>query len=161
MELIIREATQLDYENLCELFAEADKLHRDHLAAIFQEPNGPARDKEFILDLLADQATKIFVADGDGELVGLVQAAVKVTPPMAIFVPRCYVVVDTLMVKEAFRHQGIGQTLMDKVQQWALSKGASEIELNVFAFNEAASDFYQKLGYETISRKMSKSLRAR
>ena len=159
MELVIREATLFDYEDLCELFDEADKLHRDHLSERFQEPNGPARDKEFILDLLADQTVEVFVVESDGELLGLVQAAVKVSPPMSIFVPRCYVVVDTLVVKEDFRQQGLGQKLMDKVHHWAISNGASDVELNVYEFNQEANAFYRKLGYETISHKMSKSLR--
>lgn len=161
MELVIREATLLDYENLCELFDEADKLHRDHLSERLQEPKGPARDKGFILDLLADQSVGLFVVESDGKLLGLVQAAVKVAPPMSIFVPRCYVIVDTLVVKEDFRQQGIGQKLMDKVHHWAISKGASDVELNVYEFNKEANAFYQKLGYETISRKMSKSLKTR
>lgn len=159
MELVIREATPLDYENLCELFDEADKLHRDQLPEMFQEPKGPARDKAFILGLLADQTVGVFVAESDRKLLGLVQAAVKDAPPMSIFVPRCYVVVDNLVVKAGFRQQGIGQKLMDKVDHWAISKGASDVELNVYEFNQEAIAFYQKLGYETISRKMSKPLR--
>jgi len=159
MALIIREATPFDYENLCELFDEADKLHRDHLSERFQEPKGPARDKEFILGLLADQTVEVFVVERDGKLLGLVQAAVKDAPPMSIFVPRCYVVVDTLVVKEGFRQQGIGEKLMDKVHHWAISKGADDVELNVYEFNQGAIAFYRQLGYETISQKMSKSLR--
>lgn len=159
MGLVIREAVPFDYENLCELFDEADKLHRNHLSDRFQAPKGPARDKEFILGLLADQTVEVFVVERDEKLLGLVQVAVKDTPPMSIFVPRCYVVVDTLVVKEGFRHQGIGQELMDKVHHWAISKGASDVELNVYEFNEEAIAFYRQLGYETISQKMSKSLR--
>lgn len=159
MELIIREATPFDYESLCELFDEADKLHRDQLSERFQEPKGPARDKAFILDLLADQTVEVFVVERDEKLLGLVQVAVKDSPPMSIFVPRCYAVVDTLVVKENFRQQGIGQKLMDKVHHWARSKGASDVELNVYEFNQEAIVFYRKLGYETISHKMSKPLR--
>ena len=158
MELIIREATPFDDENLCRLFDEADKLHRDHLPERFQAPKGPARDKAFILGLLADQTVAVFVVERDGKLLGLVQAAVKDTPPLSIFVPRCYVVVNTLVVKEGFRQQGIGQKLMDKVHQWALSKGADEVELNVYEVNQGAIAFYRHLGYATMSQKMSKSL---
>jgi GNAT superfamily N-acetyltransferase len=141
MDLVIREATPFDYEKLCELFDGVDKLHRDYLPQRFQEPTGPARDKEFILGLLADQTVEVFVAENDGILLGFVQVAVKDSPPMSIFVPRCYVVVDNLEVKEDFRQQGIGQKLMDKVHRWAISKGASDIELNVYEFNQEAIVF--------------------
>jgi len=159
MELRIREATPFDYEKLCQLFDEADELHRNQLPERFQQPNGPTRDKAFILDLLANQTVEIFVAERDEELLGLVQVAVKASPPLPIFVPRCYVVVETLVVRKDFRQQGIGQKLMDMVHHWAISNGASDIELNVFAFNQEANALYQKLGYETISYKMNKSLR--
>ena len=159
MALVIREATPLDYENLCELFDEADKLHRTHLPEWFQEPTGPARDKSFVLGLLANETAEVFVVEHKGELLGLVQAAVKDSPSLSILVPRCYVAVDTLVVKENFRKQGIGQKLMDTVHHWAKSKGASEIELNVYEFNQEAIAFYQKLGYKTISHKMNIPLR--
>lgn len=40
-------------------------------------------------------------------------------------VARRYAVVDTLMVKEKFRHSGIGRALMEKAHQWAWDKGVN------------------------------------
>jgi ribosomal protein S18 acetylase RimI-like enzyme len=48
---------------------------------------------------------------------------------------------------------------MDKVQEWALAKGATSIELNVYEFNETAISFYESLGYQTFSRRMNKDLK--
>ena len=48
---------------------------------------------------------------------------------------------------------------MDEMQAWAIAKGATSIELNVYEFNETAISFYERLGYQTLSRKMSKQLR--
>ena len=45
---------------------------------------------------------------------------------------------------------------MEKMQAWAIAKGATSIELNVYEFNEAAISFYESLGYQALSRKMSK-----
>jgi ribosomal protein S18 acetylase RimI-like enzyme len=47
---------------------------------------------------------------------------------------------------------------MDEVRVWAIAKGATAIELNVYEFNETAIAFYERLGYQTLSRKMSKEL---
>ncbi len=47
---------------------------------------------------------------------------------------------------------------MEKMQEWAIAKGATSIELNVYEFNETAISFYEGLGYQTLSRKMSKEL---
>lgn len=49
---------------------------------------------------------------------------------------------------------------MDEVQVWAVAKGAASVELNVYEFNKNARFFYERLGYRTISRKMSKGLKS-
>jgi len=47
---------------------------------------------------------------------------------------------------------------MDTVHKWAIAKGATAIELNVYEFNKTAIAFYEALDYETLSRRMSKVL---
>lgn len=66
--------------------------------------------------------------------------------------------VDNLVVKEAFRHAGIGRALMEKAHEWVQAKGLDSVELNVYEFNRAAIEFYLNLGYETTSRRMSRQL---
>jgi ribosomal protein S18 acetylase RimI-like enzyme len=39
-----------------------------------------------------------------------------------------------------------------------MDKGAVAIELNVYEFNRGTISFYRKLGYATVSEKMSKLL---
>jgi ribosomal protein S18 acetylase RimI-like enzyme len=48
--------------------------------------------------------------------------------------------------------------LMHRIHEWAILKGAVAIELNVYGFNRGAISFYRKLGYDTVSQKMSKPL---
>jgi ribosomal protein S18 acetylase RimI-like enzyme len=47
---------------------------------------------------------------------------------------------------------------MQRIHDWAIVKGASAIELNVHAFNRGAISLYRKLGFETVSQRMSQSL---
>ena len=159
MEISVRKATADDYNSLCELFDEGDALHRDNLPHIFQKPSGAAREQDYYLELIADENVALFVAEVGEQLVGFVHAIVRNPPPFPVFVPRRYAIVDGIVVKSGFQNHGIGRILMDKMQEWASAKGATSIELNVYEFNQAANAFYRKLGYETISHKMSKSLR--
>jgi ribosomal protein S18 acetylase RimI-like enzyme len=159
MDLRIREAEASDYDALCALFDEVDSLHRTHLPHIFQEPDGPARDKALILGLLQDEAVGLFVAEVDHRLVGLIFVFVREPPEIPILVPRRYALIDNIVVKEVFRRSGIGRALMEKAQRWALAQGADSVELSVWEFNHGAIAFYQTLGYETCSRRMSKRLR--
>jgi hypothetical protein len=56
MQLSIREAVASDYESLCALFNEGDALHRENLPWVFQRPEGAVREKDHVLDLIADEA---------------------------------------------------------------------------------------------------------
>ena len=158
MELRIREADVTDYEDLCVLFDEGDVLHRENLPHIFRKPKTPLWDKNFISNLISDDNVGLFVAETKSQVVGLVYAIIRESPPIPIFVPRRYVMVDNLIIKENFRHSGIGRALMERVHQWAGEKGLSTVELNVWEFNKPAIEFYHRLGYKTISRMMSKQL---
>ncbi len=159
MEISVRKATADDYNSVCELFDEIDALHRDNLPHIFQKPDGTVREQDYFLGLSADENVALLVAETGKDLVGFVHAMVRDTPAIPVFVPRRYAIVDGIVVKSGFQNHGIGRILMEKMQEWALTKGATSIELNVYEFNETAISFYERLGYQTFSRKMSKELK--
>ena len=166
MRFAIRAATKRDYDALNQIIDHVDALHREHLSHIFQKPDGPPRDREYILGVLADESYGLFVAEtegpvpshAEGPVLGFVQLAVRDALPIPILVPRRVAVVENLAVREDVRRAGIGRALMRRAQRWAEELGAAEIELNVYEFNQAAIDFYHSLGYATSSRRMSKRL---
>ena len=158
MEVNIRKATAEDYNALCELFDEVDVLHRANLPHLFQKPNGPVREQDYYGGLIADENVGLFVAETGEKLVGFVHAVIRDAPAIPVFVPRCYAIVDSIGVKLGFQNHGMGRMLMDTVHEWAFSKGATSIELNVYEFNKTALAFYHKLGYEALSRKMRRTL---
>lgn len=44
-------------------------------------------------------------------------------------------------------------------QEWAIAKGETSTELNVYDFNQTVISFYERLGYQAFSRRMSKELK--
>lgn len=158
MEINIRKATADDYNSMCELFDEVDALHRDHLPRLFQKPGGVVREQDYYLGLFNDENMILFVAETGHKLVGFIYAMIRETPAFPIFVSRRFAVVDSIGVKHGFQNHGIGRHLMEHISEWAIEKGATSIELNVYEFNKTAISFYESLGYETISQRMSKSL---
>ena len=54
-----------------------------------------------------------------------------------------------------FRRQGIAEKLVKAAQAWALQRGASTMELNVWEFNRSAWQLYDKLGFNTLRRVMT------
>jgi ribosomal protein S18 acetylase RimI-like enzyme len=159
MNYIIRKATASDYEALCTLFEEIDALHRDNLPHRFQKPPGPARSADYVAGLILDEDVGLFVAQVEDQLVGFTCFRIRETSPVPILVRRRYAFVDDLVVSEPHRRKGIGRELADKGHEWALSKGADSVELNVWTFNEGAIAFYRQLGYETASQRMVRQLR--
>jgi ribosomal protein S18 acetylase RimI-like enzyme len=160
MEFSIREASEADYEQLGALFAELDAVHNQALPHIFRPADGPARTRELLSGLIADEQVALFVAENkaDGQLVGLVQVAVNATPDIPILVPRRLGRMSDLVVKQKWRRTGIGQALAEHAQQWVLAQGATEVQLGVWEFNQEAIAFYEKLGYTTVKRTMLKAL---
>lgn len=157
-EIAIRQATAKDYDALCAIIDQVDTLHRDRMPHIFQKPPGPVRDREYILGLLADDNVGLFVAEIEGQVAGFVHALVRDTPPWPVLVPRRRAFIDSLAVGQQFRRRGIGRALMNQAHTWAVAKGAADVELNVFEFNQPALAFYRALGYETSTRRMVRDL---
>ena len=174
MQYTIRAADERDIDALNQIIGDVDALHQEHLPHIFKEPDGPARDRAYMLGVLADESCGFFVAEAqgpahgdtqsqqqgppEGTILGCVQLTVRDAPPIPILVPRRIAFVETLAVREDVRRAGIGRALMDHGQRWAEESGATEIDLNVHEFNQVAIEFYHSLGYATSSRRMSKRL---
>jgi ribosomal protein S18 acetylase RimI-like enzyme len=104
--------------------------------------------------LLVAEAEPATPSGLDPEIVGTVHAMLREPPPIPLFEPRRFAVIDNLVVKNSYRRQGIGRALMEAAQRWAASEGANMVELTVYEFNEEAQAFYSRLGYATESRRM-------
>ena len=66
----------------------------------------------------------------------------------------CYIETQSLMVLPAFRQHGIGRQLVDMAREWVKGKGATEISLGVWESNQQAREFYERLGFVTLHRRM-------
>jgi ribosomal protein S18 acetylase RimI-like enzyme len=158
MESELRAATQEDYEAVCALLAEVDRIHAEVLPELFRPVEGPGRSREWFAAILADEHAALFVAEQQGTLLGLIRCLVRTTPALPMIVPRRFVQIEDLVVDEPFRHQGVGQALLEQAHQWACEQGIAEVELGVWEFNASARTLYEHLGYQTTRRVMRKQL---
>lgn len=71
MDFSIPQAVGKDYAGLNVLFEEIDEYHREALPQICRNPDGPARTRDFLLGVLAEQNAVIFIAETQ-ELIGAV-----------------------------------------------------------------------------------------
>ncbi len=61
---------------------------------------------------------------------------------------------ESVVVAETGRRRGVGTALCEVAARWARGRGATEIELEVRAGNEAALAFYGRVGFEAIGRRV-------
>jgi ribosomal protein S18 acetylase RimI-like enzyme len=152
-----REATVQDLAGICALGAEVNALHNAAWPDLFVAEIAPEKSQEVWRSSLGQAGATTFVAATDSALAGFVTVAI-VDEASPLFRPMSYAKVGTVGVTEGFRGQGIGHALMTLVEDWAQSHGATEVHLNVWAFNEGARKLYEELGYAVRSHHMGKRL---
>ena len=157
-EITVRRATMADSGPTSELFGQGDAVHANALPSLFRHAPVSARDEEFIARVLSDADALLLVAERFGELVGVLRAVVRQTHSHPAVVPRSFVEVSELAVREGFRGLGIGTLLMKEAHRWAYERGISTVELTVWEFNSEALALYEKLGYTTMYRRLSRAV---
>lgn len=158
MDLTIREATRQDYEAVCALVAQVDQIHIEALPDIFRPAAGPAREREYMEEIIIADDARLFVAEHDGMVIGLTQAKIRDASGWPFAVARQWINIDEIVVDERFRGMGIGRALLARVEEWAHSQGIGRIELNVWEFNASARSLYESEGFRTLKRTMCKDL---
>ncbi|MCE9660691.1 MAG: GNAT family N-acetyltransferase [Burkholderiales bacterium] len=152
-----RAATEADLPAICVLGQVVNLLHHQAWPQVFAPASAPERDELHWRQCIAGEGSMVFVAERSLELVGFVTISVA-TESHSLMQPMRYARVGSVCVQESERGKGVGRRLMSQAEGWALERGAAEIRLNVWAFNEAALGLYKELGYEVRSLSLGKAL---
>ncbi len=161
MDSSVRLAKPTDHPAACRLYAEADALHARERPDRFRPTDKPARSQRLFDAHLANPDQALFVAEVDGNVVGLVrvQALERLeVPDIPALTPRSYAMVQELVVVQTHQRRGIATRLMTEAHRWACDRGLSQVELSVYNFNQPALQLYQKLGYTPDSHRLSTTL---
>jgi ribosomal protein S18 acetylase RimI-like enzyme len=152
---MIRRGHDDDWPSVRALWREIDEHHAALAPDYFR---CTARGREEWRRLLGDSDGAVFVATRADAgttpetVVGAVSVRIYDTPPDPAMVPRRRAHVETLVVAAGQRRRGIGRELMAEAADWARRRAAAELVLTVWAGNTAAEQFYQRLGYQLLSR---------
>ncbi|HKY52993.1 MAG TPA: ribosomal protein S18-alanine N-acetyltransferase [Anaerolineales bacterium] len=98
----------------------------------------PWPERSFRFELTDNPASRCWVAEMDGKLVGMIVAWLIVDE----------VHVATIATHPDFRRQGIAKRLLSHALRELRNEGAQSSFLEVRASNFAAQDMYRKFGYE-------------
>jgi GNAT superfamily N-acetyltransferase len=117
-------------------------------------PSTAAQAAERLERITADPSTWMIVAEVGSELAGL--GALHVQNLVERDEPGCQVA--ALVVGPGFRRRGIGELLMEALEDEARRRGGKVMALNTAHRRADAHAFYEALGYEHTGRRYAKEL---
>ena len=140
-------------EDVKDLLVELEEyiltIDRDNLDQLHPE----YRDKMALLDLkeLKENNGKCFLAVENNKAVGVIMGIVGTYDKYDYLDYKCPKrgEITELIISKNVRSKGIGQMLMQKMEDYFRSIDCEYIVIDVFAYNELAINFYKKQGYHT------------
>jgi len=158
-DVIIRKANSSDIESLCPLYFE---FHEFHVKGVPQRLVTQAPFSEFnnselsasLMRILDDEQAIILVAEVVGQRVGFAEVYIRQDEPHPMRMGYKYGHLQSLMVHEDFKGQGVGAFLVEAAEDWARERGASEMRLDTWEFAGDPVGFYEKMEYRTLRRQM-------
>lgn len=98
--------------------------------------------------LLQDDSTPVFVALGEGEeVLGYIFLQFICHEHDNILTPIRTVYIDDLCVREDAQGKGVGRALCAYALEFAAAQGFYNLTLNVWAGNDKAKAFYERMGF--------------
>ncbi|CBK75448.1 Acetyltransferases [Butyrivibrio fibrisolvens 16/4] len=150
----IRRANEKDIDSLIKLLQEVLEIHANIRPDIFISGTTKYTKVELI-EKIANDDEPIYVAvDENDEVMGYAFCALKHQPFSTNMVPFKSLYIDDLCVDSNYRGQHIGEQLFEYVKAEAKRLGCYEITLAVWAGNDGAERFYDRIGFKTKERIM-------
>lgn len=154
MAVTVRRAVPEDYEAICELADLMDQPQREALPDRFRKPSGPVRLKDRTEKLMHDPDTFLAVAELEGRVVGVANAGLLRMGDFPQKHPITSLLVRGIVVRPELRRKGIATALVEQAIAWARTKGATEVQVNVYDFNRPAAGFFASLGLVPLSHRL-------
>lgn len=146
MDVTIRRAVAGDQGVLAKLNAVAQDLHITMFPEFFKVTDAHEVANRF-QSLLAEETTRIWIAEIGGTAVGYVVAVNKEAPEHALCHARRWCEIDEIAVAPHRQRHGIGSALVREVIADANGNGIDDIELTSWSFNENAHQAFTHMGF--------------
>lgn len=105
--------------------------------------SAPPLDQAALVRLVASDATTVLIARADGRIAGTLSLVMFPIPTGL----RAWI--EDVIVDEAARGQGIGETLTTEALRRAEAAGARTVDLTSRASREAAGRLYERVGFQS------------
>lgn len=138
-------------EDVKDLLVELEEyiisIDQDNLDQIHPE----YRDKKAIIDLeeVKNNNGKCFLAIDNNSVIGLIMGIIREYSEFDYLDYKCPKEgeITELIVSKNIRSNGVGQLLIDKLEEYFKSVNCEYVLVDVFGYNDNAMKFYYKKGY--------------
>ncbi|MEY8370946.1 GNAT family N-acetyltransferase [Aerococcaceae bacterium 50-4] len=144
----IRFAQNQDIEDILKLLAQVNLIHHQARPDILKKATKYTYEE--VAALIDDQNRPILVAVEDNHVLGYMFGVFQETVENNILIAEKSLYIDDICVDENARGKHVGQALYQATKELAADTGCRRITLNVWAFNDAAKSFYEKMGMQTF-----------
>lgn len=151
MNITIRRAEKKDAKRLCELLETIAQLHHEGRPDIYGSGGAKYNIKDVEKKIKNKDEIMLVAVNDDDEVLGYTMSKIIDVKENGILLGYRKMYIDDVCVDSAYRKLGIGKKLMEATKLEAQKANCHLAELNVWAFNENAVNFYKSCGM-TVQR---------
>ncbi len=145
---MIRIATKEDTANVNNIRKQVNDLHVQGEPEIFKSGFAPEM-AEYINEFVNSNTKYLIINEDDNGTINAYAMVEFIVRPENVYRYELkYLEIHEFGVDKTCRHQGIGTKLINYIKNFALQKGFNHVELDAWAFNAKAINFYKKMGFE-------------
>jgi GNAT superfamily N-acetyltransferase len=148
--LRVREATPRDLDAVVALRLALLREHPDHPIYGRVRTDVGARARQLFAAQLRSPIEVIFLAERDGEAVGVLRCVESVGSPL--MEPARYAYVSSVFVRQEARRHGVLRELLGAAETWARARGLRQMRLHNVAGSEVAEGAWSALGFGVVEQ---------
>lgn len=149
----IRQANKNDITQMVPLLDEVSKLHIEKRPDVFKT-RAYEEIKSNLEEMIQDESNIILIAEDKQVAVGVIICKVREINDHTNLKNTKVLWINEICVKQEYRRNGIGRSLIEKAKEIAKENNCLRLELNCWELNEEAMKFYENQGLTTQRRVM-------
>lgn len=146
--LSVRPADLDDLASVVELRLALLREYSDHPMYGRLRPDARARAYELYRGQLTTHNEQIFVAELDGDVVGVLRCVDTLSSPLLY--PERYCYVSSVYVRPPARRKGVLRALLAAAEDWCGERGIDEMRLHNATSSAVAERTWTSLGFEVV-----------
>jgi GNAT superfamily N-acetyltransferase len=144
----VRPATRDDLAVVVELRLALIEEHGDNPVYSRRRADAPVRARRLFAAQLESTHETTFLAERDGEVVGILRCVSSSGSPL--LEPATYCYVSSVYVRPAARRHGVLRALFAHAEAWARERGFAEIRLHSVAGHPVSNAAWDAMGFEIV-----------